>query len=83
LNASTGYILVAIAALAVIAVLLFLVKPKGKSNKLSPLAALSLVFVVAGIVFGERRWIGYSLLSTGVVMAIVDMIKKYRKEPDE
>jgi EamA domain-containing membrane protein RarD len=83
MTASSGNILIAIAALAVIAVFLFLVKTKQKPNKLFPLAAISLVFVVAGILFGEQQWIGYSLLSIGVVMAMVDMIKKYRKESDE
>jgi hypothetical protein len=80
MNISSGYMLVAIAVLAVIAVLLFLVKPKGKTNRLSPLAALSFAFVVAGILFGERQWLGYGLMGIGIVLAVADIIKKYKKE---
>jgi hypothetical protein len=43
----------------------------------------SFAFVLAGLIFGESRLLGYSLLGVGVLLAIVDMIvKKRNQNPD-
>ncbi|MFA6436857.1 MAG: hypothetical protein WCW00_01300 [Candidatus Paceibacterota bacterium] len=74
------YIIIAIAVLAVIASLMFFMKGKKSGSKLSPLAGLAFAFVLAGIIFGENRLVGYGLMGIGVLIALVDMIKKLKKK---
>ena len=56
------------------------VKKNKKQKRLSPLAGLSFVFVIAGIVFGDDRLIGYSLIGVGIVLAVVGIIMKSKKK---
>jgi hypothetical protein len=58
-----------IVVLAVIAVLLFVMR--GRGGRISPLAGVALAFITAGIVFGENRPVGYGLMGTGVILAVV------------
>jgi hypothetical protein len=37
------------------------------------LAGLAWAFVLAGIIFGEDRLIGYGLMGVGVVLAVIDV----------
>ena len=78
MNFSPVYILIAIVALAAIAVIVFVIMPAGQQRKLSPLAGLSFGLVIAGILFGEERWLGYSLMGIGVLLAVMDIIIKYK-----
>jgi hypothetical protein len=73
------YIIIAIVTLAVIAGLLIFTKRIQPESKLSPLAGLAVASMVAGIVFGENRLIGYSLMGLGVLIALIDIIKKLKK----
>ena len=79
MNTSVAYIAVSIAALAIIAILVFFVSKGKRENRLTPLASLAFGFVLAGILFGDDRLIGYSLMGVGVVLAIVDMFNQSRK----
>ncbi|VVC04581.1 Uncharacterised protein [Candidatus Burarchaeum australiense] len=80
MEASQSYIAVAVVALAIIALLVFVVKRNGQQRKLSRLAALAFAFVLAGILFGEDRPVGYGLMGIGVLLAVVDIIKKARRQ---
>jgi hypothetical protein len=73
------YIIIAIAALAIIAGLLVFTKRISPKSKLSPLAGLAFVFIIAGIIFGESRLVGYSLMGVGLALALFDIIKKLKK----
>lgn len=73
------YVLIAIAVLAIIAILLFFVRKDKKQKPLTPLAGLAFGLVIAGIVFGESRLVGYSLVGIGILLAIIDMIVKLKK----
>jgi len=77
MNPSQIYIAISIVVLAIIALLVFFVNKKYK--KLTPLAGLAFGFILAGIIFGDDRLIGYSLIGIGVVFAVIDIIKKIRK----
>jgi len=79
MNASQAYIAVLLMALAVVALLVFVVRRNVKEMKLTPLAGLAFGFVLAGIFFGEERLIGYGLLGVGILLAVVDIIKKWRR----
>ena len=65
-----------ILVLAIIALLVFF-KTK-KEKKLTPIAGLAFGFILAGIIFGDNRLIGYILIGIGVILAIIDIIKKVK-----
>jgi hypothetical protein len=79
MDASQIYIALSIAVLAVIALLFFFVNKDKKKEGMSRLAGIAFAFVIAGIIFGEDRVLGYSLMGVGVVLAIIDIILKSRK----
>jgi len=72
------YIIVLILALAIISILLNKSHKLSKQKRISTLAALSFFLVLAGIFFGENPWVGYSLIGSGVVLALVDIIKRLK-----
>ena len=78
MNPPQIYIAISILVLAIIVFLVFFVKKNKKDKKLTPLAGLAFGFVLAGIIFGDDRLIGYSLIGVGVILAIIDIIKKKR-----
>ena len=80
MNPSQIYIAISIVVLAVIALLVFFVNKDKKDKKLTPLAGLAFGFILAGIIFGEDRLIGYSLIGVGVILAIIDIIKKLKSK---
>jgi len=77
------YIAVAIIALAIIAVLMVFTRKSGKEKRLTSLGGLAFGFILAGLFFGEigeKRTIGYSLLGVGVLLAIIDMIRRSKSK---
>ncbi len=76
MSASQIFIALSIAILAAIALLVFVVGRRRKENRLTPLAGLAFGFVVAGVVFGDDRLIGYSLLGIGVLLAVIDVFRR-------
>ena len=63
-----------------VAILVFLVRGKNAENRITPLAGLAFVFVVAGIIFGEDRLIGYGLMGIGIVLAVADIVNRSRRK---
>lgn len=76
MNLSQIYIAMSIAVLAVVSILVFVVSKNKNEKRLSPLASFAFAFVLAGILFGENRFIGYGLMGIGVTLAVVDMLSK-------
>ncbi|MFH1712925.1 MAG: hypothetical protein ABH896_01940 [Candidatus Jacksonbacteria bacterium] len=79
MNPSQIYIIIGIIALAIIALAMYIIKGQKPEKKLTELTTLSFIFVIAGITFGKSRLIGYSLLGIGIALAVIDIIKKIRK----
>jgi len=79
MNSSPIYIAISIVVLAIIALLVFFVNKNKKDKKLTPLAGIAFGFILAGIVFGDDRLIGYSLIGVGVILAIIDIFKKLKR----
>tara|TARA_Y100000310_G_scaffold221959_1_gene223572 strand:- start:3332 stop:3571 length:240 start_codon:yes stop_codon:yes gene_type:complete len=79
MESSQIYILISIVVILVIAVVLFFVRRDKIKRKLTPLAGLAFGFILAGILFGDNRLVGYSLMGVGVLIAIVDMIRRLGK----
>jgi hypothetical protein len=80
-NTSQIYILILIVILLIIAIVLIFLKRNGKfkrAKRITPLAGLAFVFVIAGIIFGEDRLVGYGLIGVGVLLAIIDIFNRLR-----
>jgi len=73
------YILISIIVLLIIAILVIFVKKSKKEQKFTPLAGFAFAFILAGIIFGESRLVGYSLMGIGVLLAIINIFKKSKK----
>jgi hypothetical protein len=79
MNPSQIYIAISIVVLAIIAMLFFVSKGR-KEKRLTPLASLAFGFILAGILFGDNRLIGYGMLGIGVILAVVDMFNRLRSK---
>jgi hypothetical protein len=84
MNEQGIFILVSVVtAIVIIALFVFMLIRK-KQNKdtdskaLTPLAGLAFACITAGIVFGEERWLGYGLMGLGVVLAVIDAVRKFK-----
>jgi uncharacterized membrane protein len=78
MDASQIWILVSLAVLAAVALLVFRAGKAGKQNRLTPLAGLAFGFIMAGLLFGDERWLGYGLFAVGAILAVVDIVKRSR-----
>jgi len=78
METSQIYILIFLVALAIIAIIIFFVRKDKKGDRLSRLGGLSLMFVLAGILFSGNRLIGYSLIGIGVLLAVIDIVKRIK-----
>jgi len=74
MNASQVYIAISLIVLAIIAILVIFTSKKKKQKQPSKLAMFAFLLVISGIVFGDNRLIGYSLIGAGVLLSIIDMI---------
>lgn len=77
METSQIYILISVIVLLIIAIILFFVKKNNSEKKLTPLAGIAFAFILFGIFFDDSRWIGYGLMGIGVLLAVIDIIKKY------
>ena len=80
MNTSQIWIAISIAVLAVVALFVFFVRKNRKENRLTPLAGLAFGFVLAGILFGDDRLIGYGLMGVGVIQAVIDMFRRLKSQ---
>ena len=80
MNTSQIYISIGIVVLLIIGAVVFFLRKYKTGQPLSTLASLALMFVLAGIIFGDDRVLGYSLIGIGVAMAIFDIIQKFNKK---
>lgn len=79
MNPQSTYVVVAVMAVAAVVALLFVASRRGRVGRpLTPLAGFAFALVVAGVVFGGVRWLGYGLVGMGVVLAVVDAVRRQR-----
>ncbi len=78
MTASVAFTVISIAVLAVVAIVVFLVRGKKAENRITPLASLAFAFILAGIIFGEDRLVGYGLMGIGVILAVADILNRSR-----
>jgi hypothetical protein len=72
---------IGISITAFIVILVLLVLNRRKIHRISTLTTLGMTMVVLGIIFGDSRWISYSLIGVGVLLAVIDT--KYVKSHGE
>ena len=80
MNPSQIYIVISIVVLAIISLLVFFVNKNKKDKKLTRLTSLAFGFIIVGIIFGYSGLVSYSLMGTGVVLAVIDIILKLKRK---
>ena len=80
MDATQVNILLVVAGMAIIVLILLLLTQKEEKKRLTPLAGLAFGLFIAGIVFGEHKLLGYGLIGTGIILSIIDIIVKNKKE---
>ena len=71
---------IAISVVALLAIVVLLLVGRGKQyEKPSNLAILGMSLVVLGIIFGDSRTIGYSLIGIGVILSVIDAIRNRKR----
>lgn len=76
MEASQIYLAASIVVLAVVAMVVCVFNRRTRVPQLSPIAGLALASVLAGMFVSEERLLGYSLLAVGIVLAVIDVIRK-------
>lgn len=76
MSASSIYTAVTIVVLLVIVVVAFILGRREPHNNLTPLGGLAFGFVIAGILFAGTEFVGYSFMGIGVILAVIDMIRR-------
>jgi hypothetical protein len=72
----SAFKVIAIASLVITGGFVFLVGKKRSLNRLTPLASLAFALVIAGMLFSEGRWLGYSLMGAGILAAVLDIVHR-------
>jgi uncharacterized membrane protein YedE/YeeE len=78
----TIFLIISTIAILTAVAFLFLIKKGEHRNKLSSLGGLAFALIIAGILFGENRFIGYGLMAVGVVLSIIDIFIKAKDKED-
>ncbi len=73
MSTSLPYIILSIVVLLLVAMLVFLIGKNRSQNRLTSLAGLAFGFILAGVLFGENRLLGYGLMGIGLVVAVIDI----------
>lgn len=79
MNISQAYIAASIIALLVALALVVLLRRHEPVMPLRPLAGLAFALGLAGMLFIENRLVGYGLLAVGLVLAVIDIIKREKR----
>ena len=80
MSSSLPYILIALVATVIVAVLVFLSGKNRQENRLTPLAGLAFGFIVAGLIFGGNSIMSYAFLLLGIIVAVIDIIMRGRQK---
>ena len=81
MTAAETYIALALLVLAIIAfAAVYTGKSKRPKHPPSKLAMVAILLVISAVVFGENRYIRYSLLGAGVLLSILDIFRNRTRE---
>lgn len=79
MDPSQIYIIFGIVFLLMIVFMGPIVNVNPKHKRLSPLASLAFILILAGMIFGGNRFIGYGLIGLGLILAVADIYKKSKE----
>jgi membrane-bound ClpP family serine protease len=79
MSISQAYLAVALFILVAIAGMMFLTRKSRQEARLSALAGIAFVLLLAGLFSSENRLLGYALISAGVILAVVDTFRRLSK----
>ena len=68
------FIIISIIAILLLVFLVLFLYGDRNHKPLSIIATIALGFVLAGIIFSENRDLGLVLMSTGIILSIIDII---------
>ena len=77
---SRQYIIAAIVVLFAIGAAGFFKRGRKDAKRVTPLAGLAYVFVFAGILSGDSRFLSFGLLGAGVIVGVIDSIVENKKK---
>jgi hypothetical protein len=80
MNTSTIFIAVSIAVFLILAILYFFLNKNRRKTMLTPLSGLAFGFVLAGILFGGDRILGYTLMGVGLILAVTDIFVRRKSK---
>ena len=80
MQASQIYILISIVVLLIISFIIFFIRKNRKQKPRTPLTGLAFGFIIAGIIFGDNRLRGYSLIGIGILLTVIDIIIKLKSK---
>jgi amino acid transporter len=78
MTTSLSFILISLIVILIAAVLVFFISHNRQENHLTPLAGLAFGFILAGILFGEVRLLGYGLMAVGVIVAVIEIFTRQK-----
>jgi hypothetical protein len=81
MSASQIYIILAVAVFVIVAIVtmfVFFVAESNKEEAYTPITILAFGFILTGILHSSNRLFGYNLMGIGVILAIVDMVRKLK-----
>ncbi len=79
MNVSQAYIALSIVVLLVILALIVLVRRHEFVAPLRPLAGIAFAAGLTGALVIENRIIGYGFMAAGLVLAVIDIIKREKR----
>ena len=78
MNASQIYIVFSVAVFVIIALLAFFIASRKQEKAFTPMTILAFGFILTGILFSASTLFNYSMMGIGIILAIVDMVRKLR-----
>jgi len=76
MNAPQIYIVLSVSILVIVALLVFFIASRKQEKTFTPMTILAFGFILTGILYSSNMLFGYSLMGIGVILAIVDMVRK-------
>ncbi len=73
------YILLTIIVVLAIMASIVIVRRRKSVTPLKPLAGIVFAFGLAGVLFIEYRLIGYGLMAAGLVLGVIDILKREKR----
>jgi len=74
METSLAFIFIAVIAFMLVVYMVLFISENKKPKSLTILAVFAIIFVLVGIIFSENRALGFALISSGIVLSIVDII---------